>query len=267
MPVLPPQTASILDPLYSILNAAKVRLNDAVPSLQAVSGKLLNNNNEFTRQVVNNGWRKMLEFCGNRGLTALKQEAVIYQLPGCIATDPAIPMWIDWFNSYDGANLYTQPVLPADLIVPLKVWERPSNLNCAFPSNPMELFFDGLPMLPKQLYNGMWEWRANRIYIPGALQKIDLRILYARYLGDFADGAEQWFEQEVPLPRCQDPFSLYICAEIAETREDLDQAYWLAKAEGAAVLFCNRDVQMKQRGTIRRQSRSGRLEMNSGVWW
>lgn len=268
MPILPPQSASVFDTVNDILNVAKVRLNDELPALVAISGQLLDSGIYTTQQRFNNAWRNMLEFCGNRGLNVLKQEAVIYQFPICAANDPAIPVWIDWFNSNDGANLYTQPVLPADMLVPLKVWERPSNQNAAWPINPMEMFLDGLPMLPKQTFNGSWEWRANKIYMPGALQLIDLRILYARYLGDFLDsGTTQWFEQPVPIPRCQDALSLYLCAEVAEAREEMDQAYWIGKAEAAAISLCNRDVKPKQRVSNRRQSRSGRLEMNSVAWW
>ncbi len=206
----------------------------------------------------------MLEYCASVGFTALKQEQIIYSLPVVATTDPAVPCWIDWFNYNDGANLFNAPVLPPDLIVPLRVWERPSGQRGPFPVDPMELIFDGLPGFPKQAWSGFWEWRANAIYIPGALQVMDLKILYMRYLGDFLDDSEQWFQKRVPIPRCQDALSLYICAEI---RSDVESEGWLEKAESAARLLCNRDVAMKQRGNIRRQSRSGRLERGGWCGW
>jgi hypothetical protein len=268
MPIFPPLAASVLDTVYSVLAAAKVRLNDSLPTLQPVGGQILGNGSPFSQQITNNAWRKMLEYLASLGFTALKQEVILYSLPAVATTDPAIPCWIDWFNFNDGANLYPAPVLPADLIIPLKLWERPSGQNAPFPAQPMELFMDGLPGRPKQIWNGMWEWRANAIYFPGTLQVVDFRLLYARYLGDFVDsGNEQWFERRVPVPRCQDAFSLYICAEIANTREDMDADVWTAKAESAARLLCNREVAMKQRGNIHRQSRSGRLESGRGYGW
>jgi hypothetical protein len=94
---------------------------------------------------------------------------------------------------------------------------------------------------------------------------MDLRLLYSRYLGDFLDvGALQWFQQLVPIPRCQDAFSLYICAEI---RHNAESDEWLTQAEGAARLLCNREVSMKLRGNVRQQSRSGRLEGGGGCGW
>lgn len=264
MPTPPP----LLDSVYSVLNAAKVRLNDAIPSLQAVSGKLLANNSEFSQQVVNNAWRRLQEYCANRGLTILKQEAIIPQFPVAGSADPANFSWLDWTGCNDGQTTYTTPYLPGDLILPYKVWERASNLAGAFPREPLELFVDGLPTFAAQIFNRCWEWRASRIYIPGALQQVDFRILYARYLGDFLDvGTTQWFQQLVPIPRSQDALSLYICAEIAQARSDMNETDWTEKAEAAARQLCNRDVSMKQRGTFRKRSRSGRLEMGSVSSW
>ena len=256
-----------LDPVYSILNAAKVRLNDAIPSLQAISGRLLSNNSEFSQQVVNNAWRRLQEFCANRGLTLLKQEAIISQFPVAGSTDPSNFSWIDWTGCSDGANPYSSPTFPSDLIIPYKIWERSSSQGGAF-AGPMELFVDGLPTFCSAIFHRCWEYRAGRIYFPGALQQTDFRLLYARYLGDFLDaGTVQWFEQPVPIPRSQDAFSLYVCAEIAQARSDMNESAWTERAEASARQLCNRDVSMKQRGTFRKRSRSGRLEMGSTSSW
>ena len=261
MPILPPGTGS-LDTVNSVLTAAAARLNDKVETLLPVSGSLLGSGIYFTQQSVNTAWRKMCEFLATVGFTALKQEAIITGIPLSASLDPASTSWLDWFNCFDGANLYDVPALPSDLIVPFKIWERPTGQNAQFPRDPMELMFDGLPGMQKQSWNGCWEWRANRIYFPGALQVMDFRLLYRRYLGDFLDvGNVQWFQQPVPIQRCQDAFSLYICSEFRPG------AGWQEQAESAARLLCNREVSMKARGNVRRQSRSGRLEGGWGTGW
>ena len=261
MPILPPGTGS-LDTVNSVLTATAARLNDKVETLLPVSGSLLGSGIYFTQQSVNTAWRKMCEFLATVGFTALKQEAIITGIPLSASLDPASTSWLDWFNCFDGANLYDVPALPSDLIVPFKIWERPTGQNAQFPRDPMELMFDGLPGMQKQSWNGCWEWRANRIYFPGALQVMDFKVLYQRYLGDFLDvGNVQWFQQPVPIQRCQDAFSLYICSEFRPADG------WLEKAEVAARLLCNREVSMKARGNVRRQSRSGRLEGGWGTGW
>ena len=263
MPIIPPITTAPLDTVNSILTAAAVRLKDDVKTLQPTSGSILRSGIYFTQQTVNTAWREMCEFWANIGFTGLKEEAVVTGIPIVATLDPgAPPPWIDWNNCSDGVNLSDAPVLPSDLIIPLKVWERPSGQNAQFPITPMELMFDGLSGFQKQIWNGQWEWRANKIYFPGALQAMDFRILYRRDLADFVDsGTTQWFQQTVPIPRCQDAFSLYICSEF------LPGAGYKEMAEEKARLICNREVSMKQRGNVRRQSRSGRLEGGGGCGW
>jgi hypothetical protein len=260
MPIIPPPSAVQYDSVTSILNAAKVRLKDRLDTLFPVNGKILENSQPFSQQMTNNAWRALQESLANLGYTVLKQEAIIQGLPVVATTDPAVPCYIDTQQFYDGVNLFPGgPVLPSDIILPLKVWERPSGQNACF-IRPMELFFDGLPGLPKQVWNGGWEWRAGTLYLPGAQQVTDLRLLYARYLSDFIDiGNVRWYQQLVPIPRCQTAFSLFVCAEA-----DIDNAEaWLTKADGAVRLMANRESSMKQRGNVRRQSRSGRME---GGW-
>lgn len=265
MPILPPISGSATDTVYNVMLAAKARLNDAIKTLSPVGGRLLENTAVFTQVVVNTAWRNLQEFLANIGYTPLKQEAIIPAVPVVATLDPALSTYINWTNYCDGVNVFTTPTLPADMILPLKMWERPYNMNAMW-GNPMELFFDGLPNRGKQTWNGAWEWRANSIYMPGALQIMDLRLMYMRFLGDFLDtGNTQWFEISVPLVRCQNAFSLFICAEIAAARDDMDPGIWKTKAENAAKEMINREVSMKARGNIRRQSRSGRLEAGRGM--
>lgn len=79
-----------------------------------------------------------------------------------------------------------------------------------------------------------------------------------------ADGGSgtPWYLQPVPIARCADALSLFICAEVAQARPDLemDPVAFLESAMDAAKLIFNRDVRMKQRVNVRRLSRSGRLE-------
>lgn len=259
MPTLPPLAAAPYDTVTTVLNSSRVRLNDAISSVQAVSGKLVENNQQFTLALVNTAWRKLQEFLANLGFAQLRQEGIIFQLPVISGTDASLQQRIDWFNFFDGGNLYPAPVLPPDLMFPLRLWERQSGTAGAFV--PMEAIVDGLPNFNKQARNGYWEWRADGIYLPGATQTVDLRIRYARYLPDFADTQQVlWFQQSVPMMRSSDAFSYFICAEVAEGRDELDPDAFRQKGEAAAKLMMNRDVAMKQRINIRRQSRSGRLE-------
>lgn len=277
MPVLPPPGSTIFDTANTILNSARVRLNDKLETLFPVSGRILQNNEAFTQQVFNNAYRKFQEFLANLGYTPLKQEVIIPGIPIVANTDPASQEYIDWFSFFDGANYWTAPVLPNNFIQPLKVWERWTNQNQTFPDQPMEQYLDGLPTPPKTTYNGCWEWRDNKIYMPGSLMSMDLRILYIQYYADLVDvETSRWFTQSVPIVRCLEPMSLYICYEfcMARTPANDEEASmqagamkdFEAKAEAAAKLIFNRDVKTKQRGNFSRIPRSGRGGNGGGFW-
>ena len=262
MPVGGPMTAHPYDTVYKVLNAARVRLNDAITTTAMVHGKLLDNNQMFSLELTNTAWRKLQEFLANLGASQFRQEISLYQVPPVGSLDPSIQCRLDWFNFFDGANLYDFPRLPEDFMFPVKLWERQSGSNFGFAA--MENMVDGLPSIVKSSRNGLWEWRADAIYLPGSLASMDLKIRYTRYLADFADNypypGHQWFQQPVPLMRGLDSLSYFICAEAADAREGLDGAVFRQKGESAARLFMNRDISRTQRVNIRRRSRSGRLE-------
>ncbi len=69
-----------------------------------------------------------------------------------------------------------------------------------------------------------------------------------------------WFESDVPIIRCQEAFSLFICAEFAPDAATA-QAYTEA-AEAAVKKRMNLEVKAKQRVNVRRQPRSG----DGGGW-
>lgn len=251
--------------------AAKVRLNDDINTLQPVSGKILVNTSDFSLQTVNTAWRKLQEFLANLGYVSLVNETVITGLPAVTNTDPATQVYINWFGYFDGTTLQVAPVLPQSLITPLWVQERQNGTDSWF--TKMEIIFDGLPSWPKGPRNRIWEWRNNAIYMPGSTYIMDLRVRFITYFPDFADNqtaspAIPWFQQSIPIMRSQDALSWFVAAELVSARSELGVSadkFW-AKGEAAARLIFNRDAKMKQRGNVRRESRSCRLERQGHGW-
>jgi len=263
MPAIPPSAPNVLDTVYSTMLAAKARLDDVIETLDEVTPQLLQRHQIFTQQVCNNAWRKGQLFLANLGNSAFYDQTDLLALPPTVNLDPSSQCWIDWFNYYNGSGIQLAPVLPPDLNFPLVVGERQSGAQ--WPFVPMENILETCPQQQKQWANRWWQWRRNRLYIPGAIGLIDLRIRYVLRMPDFLDiGNVQWFQQPVPLIDFKDALSLFICAEIAADREEMDEAGWIIKAEGAAKIWHNKDQRMKQRVNVRRQSRSGRMEAFGG---
>ena len=260
MPILPPANATVYDTVNTVMNSARVRLNDEITTLLPTGGRLVRNNQVFSQQVVNNAWRKLQEYLGERGYARLINEIIIFSLPPCASTDPGSQTWLNWSGYFDGANFWEQPALPGDFSHPIKIWERWSGNNAQFGDPPMEKILDGLPATLKTTNMRFWEWRGDTIYMPGSQMCEDLRIRYINFLADFADvGEVQWFEQPVPIVRVSDAFSWFICAELAAAKgEDKAAEIFMTKGEAALNRIFNLDVRADQRVNIRRRPRSGR---------
>jgi len=255
------------DSVNDALNMARTRLNDDLSSLVPTSGKLLGNTVAFTQQSVNSAWRRLQEFLANLGYIDLVEEAVITGLGPVANMDPATQTYLDWTGYWNGATLNAALALPQDCIFPILMWERMTGQNACFA--PMTNWLDGLPSQGKSQQLGVWEWRQRRIYMNGSLNTEDLRIRYAAYQLDFADvsATSRWWQQPIPMMRCLDALSWYICAEIVDAREDVEGSPCQAKAEAAAKLIMNRDIRAKQRVNVRRMPRSGRFQQSWGGYW
>lgn len=275
MPAIPPLVTSPYQTANTVLNAAAARLNSQLPTLAAVSGKLLDNTQAYTQQIFNNAWRALQNFLANLGYSRVTREVIITGLPPVQSNDPAVQVFINWTNYFDGLYYWNQPVLPADFTSPLKVWERWSGQNLPFPSEPMEMMLDGMfNQWPNMLYHRQCDWREDALYMPGSLMTTDLRFRYVSLLPDIQDSTPnvgRWFQQPVPIYNCLDALAWYIVMEIAQARwqqgDDVDIEALRAKAENAAKLIFNRDARLRQRVTMTRQPLSGRGRgFGDGYW-
>lgn len=253
MPSLPTQPAQPpYDTVETVLEVARVRLNDAIVS---IGGEILTDTQPFTQTVVLIAWRRLQEYLAELGIVRLTREAILTGVTPVLSLDPATQVFLNWTTYFDGVNYNDAPILPQDLLLPLRLWERVTGQNAGFA--PMDNWLDGLPAWGKTACNRIWEWREDSIFLPGALQTMDIRLRYAAYLPDFVtQGKTQWYNQPVPIARVLDPFAYFICSEMANARGDTDGAAFDQKAQAAAKRVFNREVRMKQRVNIRRIPRS-----------
>lgn len=252
MPIIPPVLSPPYDSVNSILNLVRVRINDAIASL---GGDILTDEQPFTQEMANAGWRTLQEFLANQGYTRSKQEIILSAIPPVTSIDPASQVSLTWSTYFNGTGYDvppTAPVLPQDMILPLRLWERYSSGNGNF--IPMTQALDGLPTGPKLPCNGCWEWREDGIYMPGSTVTEDIRMRYLAYLPDFVtQGSIDWYNQPVPIMRCKNALAYFIAAEAAAPRADLDASSFTQQGEQAARLIFNREVQQKSRTTATRR--------------
>lgn len=238
------------DTLEAVLNAARVRLNDAyqtptgAPTGQ-IGGEVLSDTALFATTTINAAWRRLQEFLIGLGYERLQDEAILSNVTATATSDPGILCYIDWVNYFDGSAFNTSPLLPQEFIEPLRVWERTHGAtgNSA-DFTPMELSVDGISNQPKQARNYSWEWRDDKLYFPGSTAAMDIRVRFSKWLADFVDNATTAYSaQSVPIMRALDAFAWYICSEAANARGDIDGAQFDTKAEAAATKLAQKDAQ------------------------
>jgi hypothetical protein len=228
-----------LDTVESVLINARVRLNDAIAS---INGDILTDAQPFTPTVVNNAWRRLQEYLANRGFSTLDREIILSNIPACVPGDQGIRVYLNWAGYFDGLNNHGAIVFPPDMICPRRLGERISGSAANF--TPIDQVFDGLPTAPRTNLNRLWEWRQESIYMPGAQGSTDILLQYAGFFADFTYGGGPpavWAPLTVPMMRCQSAFSWFICGEAARPRGDLDAGYFDEQGQIAAEYIWNRD--------------------------
>lgn len=234
-------------------------VNDVAPT---AGGNLLADNATYTLANFNAAYRFAQHKLANAGVRALTDYAMLLDLLPVATTDPSTFVYINWQNYWDGANLYTTPVLPPDMMIPLRCWQRLSGATSS-PFIPMGQSNDGLPAVTQSAYFQSWEWRNNQLQFPGALQSNDVRMLYQKFypaIANFSDTVT------IPVPGGEAAIAYLIAEHYLRGRGSAVTAQIQAKAEQAMRELIRPTIRQKQRGQHRRiPYRSG--TMNGGGWY
>ena len=228
------------DSLELVVNLARMRLNDMI---QSAGGDVVTDSQPFIIHAINAAWRKMQERLAKLGFLRFKNEVFLSGLPPVqlFGLTASAAYYIDWTGVWDGASLTPYVALPQDLIAPEDLWEK-WHFPSTYGYTKMDFLPDGIPPMPKDSINRVWTWRNERIYMPGSLTQEDFWLRYWSYAPDFVAASTTAFSaQPVPIARCADAFSAYLCAEIAGARGDLDAKGFTAAGEAACLVLVARE--------------------------
>ena len=236
------------DTVMSVINAANVRLNGRVETLQAIGGQILGNTDAYSNRAVNDAWRKLQNGLADKRYAGLQDEIVLSNVPAAGAPDPTGQCYLD-YGGFSNCGTYTTGgsiLLPAQLLRPYYLTERAHSATTALFTEMDEHSF-ALPHDVKSAWNRRWLWRNSRLYIPGATVATDIIILFGQLLADFVDISTPsplaWFQQSIPLPNVLDAFADYVCREIEAARGEAGAASaWQLSAEANVDLMLNQDT-------------------------
>jgi len=154
--------------------------------ITALVRSLLNDSagNLFTDGVLlpyaNAAYRKIQRALANVGLGTFLVDNATVVVPVVAGVDASLQVVI---------NDATAPPnqLPTDLLVPVKLWERPNGSTDDFLEMVDVTGHGGLPSLPQDRALRFWEWRADGLYFLGATQDTQVRIRYQKAFPDLTD--------------------------------------------------------------------------------
>jgi hypothetical protein len=161
-----------------VLRLTRVFCLDAGISLD---GDLLADTSNYTFPILQSAYEYVQQELINHGYEAPTKETILLNVapvPSALQ-GPGTQVSIGHDNYFDGQQPQNAPLLPHDLITPLRLWERPAGSIQRFVE--MKPALDGLDSLPQSTFLRQWEWREDRIYLIGSTQANDLRCRYKSY--------------------------------------------------------------------------------------
>jgi len=154
--------------------------------ITALVRSLLNDaqGNLFTDTVLlpylNSAYRKVQRAIGNAGGGGFIQDDALLVVAAVAGPDTSLQVSIS-----DATAPPNQ--LPTDLLVPLKLWERPNLSTQEFDEMVDLTRHGGLPSRVQDVVLSVWEWRADGLWFLGATQDTQIRLRYLKAYPDFTD--------------------------------------------------------------------------------
>jgi len=208
--------------------------------------------NLFTDTVLlpyaNSAYRKLQRALGNAGGGGFIQDDVLLVVTAVAQTDPSLQVSIT-----DATAPPNQ--LPTDLLVPIKIWERPNGSTDDFVEMVDVSQHGGLPARVQDVTLSIWEWRADGIYFLGATQDTEIRLRYSKAYPDFTDATSP-----VLIRNAQEAIAYATAALAAWSRGSPLAEKWDAAASDAIEDLVAQAVRREQQSQRRRRpfsSRSG----------
>lgn len=254
MPVL---SSGPYDTAEYVLNLARSIINDASLS---IAGNVLADSQPYTFPLLNAAYRDLQDALYDSNSPRFTRTTQLLLVTPVMPLDPAVTIYINFSNFWNGSQSFNSPVLPSDLMEPLRLWERQSYTTNYF--SPMFPVNDGLPSISQTPALRYWDWQNDQLIMSGATQTNDLQLKYACYLQDLVDGTSQ-----VQILRGAVALAHFMAAEFAGSRGSPLADTLFAKANMKVEQMTNRDVKRSNRGNHRRQSYSRQSYSAGWGYW
>jgi hypothetical protein len=190
---------------------------------------------------LNSSYRKVQRALENVQSGSQLSDDALLVVPAISAIDPAARASIT-----DATASPNQ--LPANLLVPLRLWERPSGSSADFVEMADLTNHGGLPSESQTSTLNYWEWRADGIYLLGATQATQVRLRYRKAFPDLVDASSS-----VLLRNAQDVLAFFTAAMASAARGAPQALRWDSAGADALEDLIVRATQREQYSGRRRR--------------
>lgn len=239
MPVLP---SSAYVSVESVFNLARAIINDQIYS---PAGEILTDTSNSIFFLTNDALEWLIAELNNHGVDTFTKETVLTPILPNLTNDPGIQVNVSDTGYFDGQISHAQPTVPTDLETPTFIWERQTGST----EDWLEMLEqpDGLPSIAQGSRLGIWEWRQDGIYMPGATQSNDLRLRYTASHPQFVTPSDTLFIRNGTGALAYKMVSTYLASKNPQAA-----AAAADEAKMRTSQICNRSARMKQRETTTR---------------
>ena len=226
--------------------------------ITSLARSLLNDaqGNLFTDTVLlpylNSAYRKVQRAVANAGGGGFIQDDALLVVTAVTGQDPSLQVSIT-----DATAPPNQ--LPTNLLVPMKLWERPNLSSDDFVEMTDLTRHGGLPSQEQDLSLNVWEWRADGLWFIGATQDTQIRLRYLAAYPDFTDSTSP-----VLVRNAQEALAYATAALAGWARGSPLAEKWDDAASDAIEDLVSAAVRREQHSQRRRRPYSSRAGFG---WW
>ena len=142
----------------------------------------------FCLQAINSGARYVARELRNRGKMTLVEDNYEVTIPAVLVQDATQQVSLAYAGISGDVASADAPALPASLVEPLVLWERPTGTTNRLTEMKNKTNHGGLAKVPQGNFLGEWEWRGDAIVFRGSLAETDVIIRGTISPGIFAIG-------------------------------------------------------------------------------
>jgi hypothetical protein len=171
MPVLP---SSIYPVIEDVMNLVRVFVNDTFKGETSTEGEGRTFTDDWagTVPLFNKAQRQLERKLANNGVTTYRIDNwLLPNVLGMSNPDPGLQCNISYTGYFDGTGSSQNPALPANLYLPVRLWQRTSGSTDRFAPIPQRSILDYV--VQNQYIQG-WNWAQDQINFIGATNSIDL---------------------------------------------------------------------------------------------